>query len=1013
MSSWLKARVKEKVAAVAQKKAEQQVEIPVSSGFTCALCADLDLGSLDALQEHYATAHSEETDEPPLLDEATNKSNAANSSTTDVATNEEIETLRKNLKEEKWYTDALKKDIAELKTANEKLSENLKLAEKSTNVAEVPSANPEEVADAAAEKKALKESEAHALAKCAELQEKYNAIEADLQVFKAKTSESALTITTLSEKLELSERHITSLDLKYAESEQQLAAKRTEASNLATQLVQRPHPEDLQTLQDEITALRAAPPPTLVTPTSNTDTNDVNTNATTTVTATPTTVATPVCAEEDVARVINGDDKNAAADNELQLKLTAAQDSVTRVELENSSLTKQTNTLQRRLDDLQQLLTMKTDEHSSVTTAKAQLSERVAALEKQIQDNELALTQSKQAHSTAVSDVEKERLVSKDLQTKLDELTSLKEELATATNTIAEKSEQVENLRRKGATKDGEVKEAESRVTAMKLEVEKIKAEQSGLMERLSKSEADHSRLQREAIIKQAELTEAAAASTDLNTEFGRLQDKCSKKSKEALELRDKIVEYKDLLEGVKAEKNELKERFKEEGRLATEVATKVKGYKDETLKLEQAVTSAVEQLSQLSFTHEQAMKDAMVTRDQEVEQLNKRNAALERDLEAVAGDIVEMQQRTGSSDSELKRLQTALEAAEAKVADGSESLQQIKLTLEARCDELEMANSELVKSNTDMQMVHETLKKDLENSLNNTKELEEDKIMLEIDMGEVAKKFRQSQKDAKMLNAMIDQTKQLFVKQKLELQGQLTMTKELLEKAQGELRVSEAERETLKARSSAEVGNLRKQSELMEKQKDGVQRNLDTMKLELNSELQMLQSNLMSTQEQLDTVNATCAKQRQQMESLTMEQRLATESLADLMGEKKVLVDKCVDLEKKHKKLALKFNSLNENLKTRTSALQEIAEENQELQKTLNEMGSRQWQSSKGVKGCQKCDNKFTVTNRKHHCRNCGKIYCNPCSDFSAKTTTSKSKVRVCQECYTDLSSMKPSQGR
>jgi len=54
----------------------------------------------------------------------------------------------------------------------------------------------------------------------------------------------------------------------------------------------------------------------------------------------------------------------------------------------------------------------------------------------------------------------------------------------------------------------------------------------------------------------------------------------------------------------------------------------------------------------------------------------------------------------------------------------------------------------------------------------------------------------------------------------------------------------------------------------------------------------------------------------------------------------------------------------------------------------------------------CMTCQIKFSVTRRRHHCRNCGKVVCADCSQNREyiKKINSSEKVRVCTECFTEL---------
>ena len=78
-------------------------------------------------------------------------------------------------------------------------------------------------------------------------------------------------------------------------------------------------------------------------------------------------------------------------------------------------------------------------------------------------------------------------------------------------------------------------------------------------------------------------------------------------------------------------------------------------------------------------------------------------------------------------------------------------------------------------------------------------------------------------------------------------------------------------------------------------------------------------------------------------------------------------------------------------------------------------------WILDDAVSGCMRCNMEFTITERKHHCRDCGKIFCSRysisfklasiicgvllhrCSDFQIEIERLKisKKVRVCVDCH------------
>ncbi|XP_034186854.1 WD repeat and FYVE domain containing 3 bchs isoform X3 [Osmia lignaria lignaria] len=65
-------------------------------------------------------------------------------------------------------------------------------------------------------------------------------------------------------------------------------------------------------------------------------------------------------------------------------------------------------------------------------------------------------------------------------------------------------------------------------------------------------------------------------------------------------------------------------------------------------------------------------------------------------------------------------------------------------------------------------------------------------------------------------------------------------------------------------------------------------------------------------------------------------------------------------------------------------------------------------WLKDEGADCCVGCGVRFNLYERRHHCRNCGQVFCSKCSRFESKISRLGifKPVRVCQGCYSSLRS-------
>lgn len=101
------------------------------------------------------------------------------------------------------------------------------------------------------------------------------------------------------------------------------------------------------------------------------------------------------------------------------------------------------------------------------------------------------------------------------------------------------------------------------------------------------------------------------------------------------------------------------------------------------------------------------------------------------------------------------------------------------------------------------------------------------------------------------------------------------------------------------------------------------------------------------------------------------------------------------------------------------TSAIEEVTKKRETftLKRVQNEIGNIQnlssgpgdiappWIPDSRATMCQICTSAFSVYNRRHHCRACGKVVCSNCSAYEAPLKYMDNDVaRVCEKCYTFL---------
>ncbi|TNM98783.1 RUN and FYVE domain-containing protein 1 [Takifugu flavidus] len=160
----------------------------------------------------------------------------------------------------------------------------------------------------------------------------------------------------------------------------------------------------------------------------------------------------------------------------------------------------------------------------------------------------------------------------------------------------------------------------------------------------------------------------------------------------------------------------------------------------------------------------------------------------------------------------------------------------------------------------------------------------------------------------------------------------------------------------------------------------------LDTLRLGLENDLRAEREQRQSLQKSLQREQDNSGELRTQLQQL----QGLHEELRSLKEEKQQLQQKCELQEQTLQEMGLHLSQ--SKLKM---------EDFKEVNKALK---GHAWLKDDEATHCKQCQKEFSIARRKHHCRNCGDIYCSSCSSNELALPSYPRPVRVCDVCHTFL---------
>ncbi|XP_076830063.1 RUN and FYVE domain-containing protein 2 isoform X2 [Brachyhypopomus gauderio] len=369
------------------------------------------------------------------------------------------------------------------------------------------------------------------------------------------------------------------------------------------------------------------------------------------------------------------------------------------------------------------------------------------------------------------------------------------------------------------------------------------------------------------------------------------------------------------------------------------------------------------------------------------VDSLEKSNSKLIEELAIAKNNIIKLQEENHQLRTEnsliLMKAQQRLEVTQGDVNCELDTYKQSRQGLdemynEARrqlkeeCQLRQDVENELVvqvSMKQEMELAMKLLEKDIHEKQDTLIGLRQQLDEVKAINVEMYQKMQSSDEGMKQKNDMITRLE--------EKTNQITATMRQLEQ-----RLQDTERDRL----SAEDGMRRFKQDFTNKA-DSLQKQI----CQREKQILQLETDLKIEREWRQTLQNDLEREREMVIQLTAEAQQINalkKEFHRLQDENNQLKGICEEQEQALEELGCKLSE--SKLK-----IEDIKEANKALQ------GGQVWLKDKDATHCKLCEKEFSISRRKHHCRNCGEIFCNACSDNELPLPASPKPVRVCDTCH------------
>ncbi|KFM78396.1 Early endosome antigen 1, partial [Stegodyphus mimosarum] len=332
------------------------------------------------------------------------------------------------------------------------------------------------------------------------------------------------------------------------------------------------------------------------------------------------------------------------------------------------------------------------------------------------------------------------------------------------------------------------------------------------------------------------------------------------------------------------------------------------------------------------------------------------------------------------------------------------EKMHEVEADLNDRLLSFEEENKNLRTSVTSLQNEKNSLLSELETVKKSFSDLTEVCASHERQIEELTDSYQKAKSKAEQILKDSELAKEIYLKDKVKMQKQienlendcakqLSQVQESVKQLENQLEDAEEKNASLVS-ALDETKKLLQQKEQEWEEKEA--RHIAQVGI-LTQNIQTLREDLSTEQKRRETIEI-------KLDEISGTKLELEAKLENALDERQGLLKRCLQSESECERLQTSTAEMRRKYEDCVAALQELGRENQTLQVENMKHITRKWADDAEVTHCTACGKLFTVTIRKHHCRNCGNIFCNECSAKTATVASSKRPVRVCDVCYIEV---------